>query len=97
MVTFPTPDSILSSCALGSDSDTGGYSTASLDHVVEDGIPCLKFHGNLSLHVSTEARARGMTHSGWAGWRAKPLKSLFNRYYCALIFSILLFIYIYLF
>ena len=81
MVTFPTPDSILQNCAIGSDNDTGGYSTANLEHVVEDDIPCLRFSGVLSLHVPAEARRRGMTHSGWAGWRTRPMRAnLFNRY-----------------
>ena len=81
MVTFPTPDSILRNCAIGSDNDTGGYSTASLDHVEEDGVPCLRFKGELSLHVSPEAKKRGMTHSGWAGWRTTPMTAtIFNRY-----------------
>lgn len=81
MVKFPTPESITQNCALGSDNDTGGYSTARLDHVVEDGIPCLRFSGNLSLHVPIEARKRGMTHSGWAGWRTRPMgANFFNRY-----------------
>jgi hypothetical protein len=80
MVTFPTPSSI-QNCAIGSDNDTGGYSTAKLEHVVEDDVPCLRFSGNLSLHVSPEARKRGMSHSGWAGWRTKPLgATIFNRY-----------------
>ena len=65
---------------MGSDNDTGGYSIAKLEHVIEDDVPCLRFHGELSLHVSPEARKRGMTHSGWAGWRTKPLgATIFNR------------------
>jgi Complex I intermediate-associated protein 30 (CIA30) len=80
MITFPTPDSILRNCAIGSDNDTGGYSTANLEHVVEDDTPCLRFSGVLSLHVPSEARRRGMTHSGWAGWRTRPMgANLFNR------------------
>ena len=81
MVTFSHPSSILQNCALGSDNDTGGYSTTKLEHVVEDDVPCLRFSGELSLHVSPEARKRGMTHSGWAGWRTKPLgATIFKRY-----------------
>jgi Complex I intermediate-associated protein 30 (CIA30) len=56
MVTFPNPDSILRYCAFGSDNDTGGYSTASLEHVIEDDVPCLRFAGELSLHVPSEAQ-----------------------------------------
>ena len=79
MVTFSTADTI-QNCAMGSDNDTGGYSTASLTHVIENDVPCLRFNGNLSLHVSPEARQRGMTHSGWAGWRTRPMgATLFNR------------------
>ena len=82
MVSFPTPESILQNCAIGSDNDTGGYSTANLEHVTEDSVPCLRFSGHLSLHVSADARKRGMTHSGWAGWRTRPQgANLFNRYY----------------
>jgi hypothetical protein len=81
MISFPDPASILQNCALGSDNDTGGYSTASLDHVIEDGVPCLRFSGNLSLHLSPEAKKKGMTHSGWAGWRTRPRPAtMFNRF-----------------
>jgi NADH dehydrogenase [ubiquinone] 1 alpha subcomplex assembly factor 1 len=79
MFSFPTAESILDQCALGSDNDTGGYSVAKLEHGVDEGVSCLKFSGELSLHVSPEAKKRGITHSGWAGWRTKPVsKGLFG-------------------
>ena len=81
MMTFPTEASIYQNCALGSDSDTGGYSTATLTYHNENGMPFMRFKGDLSLHVPPESKKKGMTHSGWAGWRTKPLgATLFNRY-----------------
>jgi Complex I intermediate-associated protein 30 (CIA30) len=82
MVSFPTAESLQSCLALGCDNDTGGYSTATVTHVLEDDVSCLRFQGNLSLALSAEAKARGVTHSGWAGWRTSPMKStLFKRYF----------------
>ena len=85
MASFTDPKSIPANCVLGCDNDTGGYTTASIEHVVEEGVPCLHFHGNLSLHVSAEAKRRGMTHSGWAGFRTKAMTgNLFNRLFLGL-------------
>lgn len=84
MMTVPTEESIYQQCALGSDSDTGGYSTATLTYHQENGMPFMRFKGNLSLHVPPDSRKKGMTHSGWAGWRTKPMgATLFNRYQSA--------------
>jgi hypothetical protein len=80
MASFPTEATMFANCALGSDSDTGGYSTAALTWHQEGDVPFMRFKGDLSLHVPPESRAQGMTHSGWAGWRTKPMGStLFNR------------------
>ena len=88
MATFAEAKDIPRNCVLGCDNDTGGYSTASLTHAVEDDVPCVHFHGNLSLHVSAEAKKRGMTHSGWAGFRTKAMEgTLFNRFISLLSFG----------